>query len=100
MTITFPNESAEYRQARDRLLERERELRVLMEAVAAERRNLPPGGEVTTDYVFTGLNREGRPTELRLGDLFAPEHDTLVIYNFMFPRDPGDERPGPVDGAT
>jgi predicted dithiol-disulfide oxidoreductase (DUF899 family) len=100
MTITFPNESDEYREARDRLLGRERELRVLMEAVAAERRDLPTGGEVTTDYVFTGVNREGRPLELRLRDLFAPEHDTLVIYNFMFPRDPGDERPGPVDGAT
>ena len=100
MTITFPNESPEYRKARDGLLGRERELRVLMEAVAAERRALPPGGEVTTDYVFASTKRDGGPLELRLRDLFAPAHDTLAIYNFMFPRDAGDERPGPVDGAT
>jgi predicted dithiol-disulfide oxidoreductase (DUF899 family) len=35
MTVTFPGESAEYRAARDRLLEREIELRRAIEAVAA-----------------------------------------------------------------
>ena len=39
-------ESPEYRAARERLLEREIELRRLTEAVAAERRELPPGGVV------------------------------------------------------
>ena len=34
MTIAFPGESAEYRAARDRLLEQEIELRRAMEAVA------------------------------------------------------------------
>jgi len=42
MSVTFPNESPDYRAARNRLLEREIELRRLMEAVAAERRSLPP----------------------------------------------------------
>ena len=37
----FPNESAEYRAARDRLLEKEIELRRQMEAVAEERRKPP-----------------------------------------------------------
>jgi predicted dithiol-disulfide oxidoreductase (DUF899 family) len=42
----FPGESAEYRAARDRLLDRERELRRAIEAAAAARRELPPGGTV------------------------------------------------------
>ena len=46
MTIAFPGESAEYRAARNRLLEQEIELRRAMEAVAAARRRLPPGGVV------------------------------------------------------
>ena len=52
--IAFPGESAEYRAARNRLLEREVELRRQMEAVAAARRELPPGGPVPEDYVFEG----------------------------------------------
>src|SRR5437868_325869 len=52
MQIRFPGESAEYRAARDRLLEREIELRRAMEAAAAARRALPPGGAVPEDYVF------------------------------------------------
>jgi predicted dithiol-disulfide oxidoreductase (DUF899 family) len=46
MGIVLPGESAEYRAARDRLLAQEIELRRAMEAVAAERRRLPPGGVV------------------------------------------------------
>src|SRR5205814_5907946 len=30
----------------------------------------------------------------------SPGKDSLVIYSFMFPRDPGDERPGPASGQT
>ena len=54
MSVTFPGESAEYRSARDRLLQREVELRRAMEAVAVERRQLPPGGVVPESYVFEG----------------------------------------------
>jgi predicted dithiol-disulfide oxidoreductase (DUF899 family) len=96
MTITFPGESAEYRAARDRLLEREIELRREMEAVAAARRELPPGGVVPEDYVFQGAG----PVDVRMSELFAPGKDSLVVYSFMFPRDPGDDRPGPATGAT
>jgi predicted dithiol-disulfide oxidoreductase (DUF899 family) len=46
MSVQYPGESEEYRQARERLLEQEIELRRQMEAVAAARRELPPGGEV------------------------------------------------------
>jgi predicted dithiol-disulfide oxidoreductase (DUF899 family) len=100
MIITFPGESAEYRAARDRLLEQEIELRRAMERVAAARRELPPGGVVPEDYVFQGAGADGAPTELRLSELFAPGKDSLVIYSFMFPRDPGDDRPGPGHGQT
>jgi predicted dithiol-disulfide oxidoreductase (DUF899 family) len=100
MTAAFPGESAEYRAARDLLLEREIELRRAMEAVAAARRELPPGGVVPEDYVFQGAGEDGPPTEVRLSQLFAPGKDSLVIYSFMFPRDPGDERPGPKAGQT
>jgi predicted dithiol-disulfide oxidoreductase (DUF899 family) len=100
MSIAFPAESAAYRAARDRLLEQEVELRRAMEAVAAARRELPPGGVVPEDYVFQGRGAGGAPTDVRLSELFAPGKDSLVIYSFMFPRDPGDERPGPADGET
>lgn len=100
MRITFPGESAEYRDARDRLLEQEIELRRAMERVAAERRELPQGGVVPEDYVFQGADPDGTPIEVRLSELFGPGRHSLVIYSMMFPRDPGDGRPGPADGRT
>lgn len=54
MSIAFPGESVDYRDARDRLLEQEIELRRAMETVAIARRELPPGGVVPEDYVFQG----------------------------------------------
>ncbi len=100
MTVSFPGESAEYRAARNRLLDREIELRRATEAVAAARRALPPGGVVPEDYVFEGIGANGRPGEVRLSQLFAPGKDSLVIYNFMFPRTYGGDRPGPTGGKT
>ena len=52
MAVLFPGESREYRAARDRLLDREIELRRAMEAVATARRELPPGGPTHRDYAF------------------------------------------------
>jgi predicted dithiol-disulfide oxidoreductase (DUF899 family) len=100
VVTTFPGESGEYRAARDRLLGQEIGLRRAMEAVAAARRELPPGGVVPEDYVFQGPGGDGVPTAVRLSELFAPGRDSLVIYSFMFPRDPGDRRPGPATGKT
>jgi predicted dithiol-disulfide oxidoreductase (DUF899 family) len=100
MSARFPGESPEYRAARDRLLAQEMELRRSMEAVAAARRGLPPGGSVPEDYVFQGRGADGAPTDVRLSELFAPGKDSLVIYSFMFPRDPGDARPGPAGGQS
>jgi len=100
VSISFPGESAEYRAARDRLLEQEVGLRRATEAVAAARRALPPGGPIPQDYVFEGEGANGTPTDVRLSEVFAPGKDALVIYSFMFPRDPADERPVPPSGQT
>lgn len=93
---SFPGASEEYRRARDRLLEQEIELRRSLERVAEARRALPPGGVVPEDYGFA----EAAGGEVRLSELFELGRDTLVVYSFMFPRDPRDDRPGPDAGAT
>jgi predicted dithiol-disulfide oxidoreductase (DUF899 family) len=100
MGVSFPGESREYRAARDRLLEREVELRRATEAVAEARRSLPPGGAVSEDYVFAGADPAGATADLRLSELFAADKDSLVIYSFMFPRDPADDSPGPATGES
>ena len=100
MAVAFPGESAEYRTARNRLLEQEIELRRSMEAVAEARRRLPPGGVVPQDYIFQTRGPGGGPADVRLSELFAPGKDSLVIYSMMFPRDPGDDSPGPAGGQT
>ncbi len=98
MGVTFPNESAEYRAAREKLLQREAALRREMEAVAAEIRSLPPGGIVPEDYEFDHIDTEGVSAKVRLSELFRPGTDTLILYHFMFPRHRGDERRGPSNG--
>jgi predicted dithiol-disulfide oxidoreductase (DUF899 family) len=81
----FPAETAEYRAARDRLLEAEVALRANTEAVAAQRRSLPLGGEILKDYVFDRWDaNEYDVRKVRLSELFAPGTDTLFLYSFMF----------------
>jgi predicted dithiol-disulfide oxidoreductase (DUF899 family) len=77
-TAQFPNEKADYRQARNALLAEEIELRRHIARVAELRRRLPPGGEVTKRYMF-----EGEQGAVSLADLFAGKQ-TLAIYSFMF----------------
>jgi predicted dithiol-disulfide oxidoreductase (DUF899 family) len=100
VSIAFPGESPAYRVARDRLLEQEIELRRATEEVAAARRALPPGGPVPEDYVFEGAGPDNAPIRVSLSELFEPGQNSLVIYNFMFPRDPDDTSPGPAVGKT
>ena len=71
-----------------------------MEEVAASRRSLPPGGAVPEDYVFQGDRGDGAPADVKLSELFAPGKDSLVIYRFMFPRDPRDSSPRAPSGQT
>src|SRR6266404_7726159 len=84
----YPNESAEYRRAREALLAEEIELRRHIERVAEQRRALPPGGEVKKNYAF-----EGETGPASFADLFG-DKDTLVVYNYMF--GPQRERPCPM----
>src|SRR5215468_3352950 len=98
MGVTFPNESPEYRAARDKLMQREVALRREMEAVAAEIRALPPGGPVPEDYEFDHIDANGAPAKVRLSELFQPGTDTLILYHYMFPRHRSDERRGPSSG--
>ncbi len=100
MAIAFPGESAEYRAARNRLLDQEIGLRRAMEALAAARRRLPAGGVVPEDYVFHAQGPDGDPADVRLSELFAPGKDSLLIYSMMFPRASDDKRPGPHAGQT
>jgi len=98
--MEFPGESAEYRKARDELLERELGLRKQTEAVAALRRSLPPGGRLKGGYVF----EEGAPdladqttsSQVRLSELFAQGvSNLLIICGFMY--GPGeDDAPCPM----
>ncbi len=99
MGITFPNESSEYRAARNGLLEQEIALRRQMETVAAGLRALPPGGEIPEDYVFDYVGDEGAPADVRMSELFRGG-DTLMLYHYMFPRHASDTRPGPTGGST
>jgi len=86
--VRFPNESDEYRRARDALLAEEIELRRHIERVAEQRRALPPGGEVTKNYRF-----EGERGPMGFADLFG-DKQTLVAYSYMF--GPQRERPCPM----
>jgi predicted dithiol-disulfide oxidoreductase (DUF899 family) len=86
--MTFPNESADYRRARQALLVEELELRRHIERVAEQRRALPPGGEVTGHYRFQS---EHGPVDFN--GLFG-DKQTLVIYSYMF--GPQRERPCPM----
>jgi predicted dithiol-disulfide oxidoreductase (DUF899 family) len=98
MGVTFPNESPDYRAARNKLLEREAGLRREMEAVAADIRALPSGGAVSGDYEFDHIGNQGTPAKIRLSQLFRPGTDTLILYHYMFPRHRSDTRPGPGTG--
>ena len=95
--MIFPNESQEYRHARDALLRQEVELMRQLEAVTAQRQSLPPGGEIPEDYVFDRIGDDGAPTGVRMSELFG-DSDTLMLYSPMFPRLCGDDRPIPTHG--
>lgn len=95
-TVRFPGETDEFRLARNKLLEAEIDLRRRTEAVAAQRRGLPLGGEVPTDYGFEESSGEADGTRtVRLSECFEDGKDTLVLYSFMFL--PGET--GPLDNA-
>jgi predicted dithiol-disulfide oxidoreductase (DUF899 family) len=79
----YPNESREYRAARDSLLKDEQELVDKVKSVAAQRRKLPAGGQLKEDYVFQWANdgKVGKP--VRFSELFG-DKDSLLLYSWMF----------------
>ncbi len=85
----FPGESAEYRQARQALLQEEIEFRRHMTRVVEQRRALPKGPVIAKDYRFVDANGE----EVGLLDLFG-DKDTLVTYFWMY--GPQRSRPCPM----
>src|SRR5262249_39819201 len=76
----FPNESPEYRQARNQLLTAEIELRRQVERVAELRRHLPPGGALKEDYLFHAVPGAAA---VRFSELFG-DKPTLAVYSFMY----------------
>src|SRR5436190_8849996 len=81
--VRFPNEPADYRDARDELLRAEADLRKQVESVAALRRRLPVGGAVPDDYVFEEADGDGI-RRVRLSELFVRPQASLLLYNFMY----------------
>jgi predicted dithiol-disulfide oxidoreductase (DUF899 family) len=80
-----PGESDHYRQARNDLLEAEIGLRRQIESVAAQRRKLPLGGLVPTDYVFEEWDdAKNAARQVRLSELFEDGKQTLFVYSHMF----------------
>jgi len=88
--MSIPNESPEYRKARDELLETEKALVESVKALAEKRRQLPLGGKLKEDYVFKRANAGRVNDEVRLSELFG-DKSTLILYNFMF--GPGWDNP-------
>jgi predicted dithiol-disulfide oxidoreductase (DUF899 family) len=91
--VRFPNENADYRQARNGLLSAEIELRRQIERVAELRRALPLGGPPPEDYAFEEAGTsDAAPRRVRLSELFG-KHATLVAYSYMY--GPKMEKPCP-----
>ena len=88
--VRFPNESDDYRHARNALLAEEIELRRHIERVAEQRRALPPGGTVPKNYAFIGEDGPASFPEL-FGD-----KQTLAVYSYMY----GPQRAQPCPMCT
>jgi predicted dithiol-disulfide oxidoreductase (DUF899 family) len=86
----FPNESVDYRKARNALITEEIELRRAIERVAAQRRALPRGGEIPKDFEFSG-----EKGTVHLSELFGGK-DTLLVYSMMY----GPQRKAPCPMCT
>ena len=96
-SVRFPGESPSYRAARNKLLDAEIEMRRATEAVAAQRRSLPLGGEIPENYSFQEVVPVAGGEEqrtVRISELFAGGMNSLIVYNFMY--GPEMTRPCPL----
>jgi predicted dithiol-disulfide oxidoreductase (DUF899 family) len=81
--LRYPNESREYRDARDSLQKDEQELIDKVKSVAEKRRSLPGGGRLKEDYTFQWANDGKVGQSVKFSELFG-DKNTLLIYSFMF----------------
>jgi predicted dithiol-disulfide oxidoreductase (DUF899 family) len=86
----YPNETAEYRAARNALLAEEIDLRRHIERVAAERRALPLGGEIAVNFEFVS------ETGPKLFSNLFGDKETLMVYSMMY----GPQRKEPCPMCT
>ncbi len=98
--LRYPNESQEYRDAREALLKEEQELVAKVKSVAAKRRQLPLGGQLKQDYIFQWAIDGKVGQSVKFSELFG-DKNTLLLYSFMF--GPNWDKPCPsctslVDG--
>ena len=80
--LRYPNESREYRDARESLLKDEQELIANVKSVAARRRNLPPGA-LKENYVFLWANDGKVGKSVKFSELFA-DKNILLLYSWMY----------------
>src|SRR6478672_8947273 len=81
--LLYPNETKEYRDAREALQKEEEELVDKVKSVAAKRRTLPLGGQLKQDYVFQWANDGKVGKTVKFSELFG-DKNTLLLYSFMF----------------
>jgi len=81
--LRYPNETQQYRDARDALLKDEQELIERTKALAAKRRTLPLGGELKRDYVLQWANDGKVGQSVKFSELFG-DKPTLLLYSWMF----------------
>jgi hypothetical protein len=86
----FPNESREYRVARNVLLAEEINLRRQIEQVAAQRRALPVGGKIPRDFDLVSRNRQ----DCVLQSVRRQGH--AMVYSMMY----GPQRRAPCPMCT
>jgi predicted dithiol-disulfide oxidoreductase (DUF899 family) len=87
----FPGESEAYASARQKLLAEEIEFRRHMTRLSEQRRALPPGPVIQTNYRF----KQADGSEVGLRELFG-RHNTLISYFWMF----GSQRERPCPMCT
>ncbi len=81
--VRFPDETPDYRAARDELLGAERDLRRRVEQTAALRRKLSPGGALARNHRFEegaqDLDEDGMARPVSLSEPFRPGKGSLLI---------------------
>ena len=75
----YPNETREYREARDSLLKVEQELVDKVKLVAERRRSLPLGGQLKKDYAFQWANDGKLGKRVKFSELFGGQEQPAAL---------------------